>query len=146
MWHHFKYAGAALLTALLAGVTMTAAVAEQTTATVRQLTGKGEWQSLSGDSINGTWAVTLAPRGHRVEGNLDLTGSNVFSGGAVNGTIDGSNVVLGVMADGANQATFSGKLQDGSISGEWQSDAVHDSGVWSGTLSAAEPDSAAPVQ
>jgi hypothetical protein len=146
MWNHFKYAGAVLLTALLVGVTTTVAAAEQTAATVRQLTGKGEWQSLSGDSINGTWAVTLVPRGHRIEGNLDLAGSNVFSGGAVSGTIDGSNVVLGVMADGTNQATFSGKLQGGSISGEWQSDAVHDSGVWSGTLSAGEPDSAALVQ
>jgi len=144
MWHHFKRA--ALFTALLAGVATAVAVAEQTASTGRQLTGKGEWQSLSGDSIKGTWAVTLTRSGQRVEGNLDLTGSNVFSGGAVNGTIDGSNVVLGVMADGANQATFTGKLQDGSVSGEWHSDAVHDSGVWSGTLTAAGPDSAAGAQ
>ncbi len=132
-----KWGRMVLLTAILLGVLQSTLAAQQIAAPQQNITAKGEWQSLTGDSIRGTWVATLTRNGGRLEGNLDLTGSNVFSGGAVSGSIDGSNVMLGVMADGANQATFSGKLQGTSISGEWHSDVVRDSGVWSGGLSAA---------
>ena len=120
--------------------------AQDTAAQLRVITGKGEWQSLSGDAIKGSWAVKLTRNGNHVQGNLDLTGSNVFSGGNVSGDIDGSNVMLGVMVDGVNEAKFSGKLDNGSISGEWQSDAAQDSGVWSGTMGIGQPDAAASAQ
>jgi hypothetical protein len=67
---------------------------------------------------------------------LEMTGSNVFSGGFVTGSIDDSGVTLGVMANGFEQATFSGKLDGESISGEWQCPGVKDEGVWHGTLNA----------
>ena len=78
--------------------------------------------------------VTLTQIGNHVQGNLDLTGSNVFSGGQVSGDINGSSVMLGVMVDGNNEANFTGRLTGNTISGEWDSDPAHDSGVWSGTL------------
>ncbi len=108
-----------------------------TTAPLRaqQLQGKGEWQSSASDMIKGTWSVTLVRAGGQVNGSLQLTGSNVFSGGAVTGTIDQSSVVLGVVADGLASTTFAGKLDGASISGEWQSRTANDSGVWYGTLS-----------
>lgn len=101
-----------------------------------QLTGEGEWQSVSGDAIRGTWTVSLIQTDDRVEGTLRLTGSNVLAGGSVAGTIDRSSIVLGVTAEGAKQATFSGLLDGKSIKGEWESEAVKDHGVWYGTLSA----------
>lgn len=104
-----------------------------------ELTGKGEWQSLSGKSIKGTWSVKLSQAGGSVQGNLDLTGSNVFSGGDVTGTVDASSIVLGVMVDGQKQAVFSGKLDGGSISGEWECDAIADHGVWYGSLATTKP-------
>ncbi|MFI5364031.1 MAG: hypothetical protein ACHQ4J_00255 [Candidatus Binatia bacterium] len=71
-----------------------------------------------------------------MEGTLSLLGSNVLSGGTVSGDIDGSNVMLGVMVQGARQATFNGQLQNGSIKGEWDldCDVLQDHGVWSGSL------------
>jgi hypothetical protein len=107
-------------------------------AAAQQLVGKGEWRSLTGEPIKGTWTATLARDGNRVQGNLDLTGSNVFSAGAVSGEIDALGITLGVMVDGAQQATFSGKLEGDSISGEWECDAVKDHGVWYGRLARAK--------
>lgn len=98
------------------------------------LGGTGEWQSLAGDAMRGTWSVELRRSGSQVAGTISLSGSNVFRGGTVNGTIDGQAVVLGVMAEGGAQATFSGKLTGDSISGEWECPAVKDNGVWYGTL------------
>jgi hypothetical protein len=112
----------------------------------QQLGGKGQWQSISGDAIRGTWTVTLTRTGSRVQGNLQLTGSNVLTGGVVTGDIDANSVVLGVMADGAREATFSAKLNGTSIAGEWQCDLVKDHGVWFGSLSPVASDAAPPVQ
>ena len=108
-------------------------------ATAQQLSGSGEWQSLTPGSMKGTWTASLARAGNNVQGTLSLTGSNVISAASVTGSIDGSSVMLGVAADGARQATFSGKLQGGSIKGEWEldSDVLKDHGVWYGTLGAA---------
>jgi hypothetical protein len=110
-----------------------------TVATAQQLSGSGEWQSLMAGSMKGTWTTSLTRAGNNVQGTLTLTGSNVISAASVTGSIDGSSVMLGVAADGAQQATFSGKLQGGSIKGEWEldSDVLKDHGVWYGTLGAA---------
>ena len=105
--------------------------------TAQELTGSGEWQSLSSELIGGTWTAQLTRKGSRIAGTLNLTGSNVFSGGDVAGEIDASSIVLGVMSSNARQATFSAKVNGDLISGEWQCDAVGDHGAWYGTLSAA---------
>ncbi len=107
-------------------------------ALAEQLNGGGEWASLSGDSIKGTWSVSLTRDGDRVTGTLALTGSDVFRDAAVTGTIDRSSIMLGVMSQADQRATFSGKLDGNSVSGEWESDAVNDHGVWTGTLATAK--------
>jgi hypothetical protein len=96
--------------------------------------GKGDWQSLNGEAIRGTWDVDLVQEGADVRGSIALTGSTLFAGGTVTGTIDGQSVVLGVMAEGVKQATFSGKLDGEHIAGEWECPAIKDEGVWTGTL------------
>lgn len=116
------------------------------TAPAQQLTGEGEWRSLLSAAIKGTWSATLARSGNRLEGNLDLSGSNVFSGGSVAGELDTSGITLGVMVDGAEQAAFAGKLDGESITGEWVCDAVKDHGVWYGTLRFAKPQASSPTQ
>ncbi len=102
-----------------------------------ELAGKGEWRSLSGDGIGGTWTATLTRRGERIEGALALDGSNVFRGGTVSGTIDGANIVLGVMTEQGKVASFTGKLEGGEVKGEWTAALVQDHGVWFGTLGTA---------
>lgn len=99
-----------------------------------ELTGKGEWQSLSSDAISGTWSVSLTKSGTTVKGKLALTGSNVFTGGEVTGTLDAASVALGVVSEQGKQASFSGKLDGDVISGEWQSAVIGDHGVWYGTF------------
>jgi len=101
----------------------------------QEIRAAGEWQSTTSDMIKGKWSVTLVRDGGQVSGSLQLTGSNMFGSGDVSGTIDRSNVMLGVVADGVAGTTFSGKLSGGSVSGEWESPAAKDHGVWYGTLS-----------
>jgi hypothetical protein len=108
----------------------------------QELVGKGEWQSLSGTAIKGTWVASLTRAGDQVAGTLTLTGSNVFTGGSVLGDIDTASIMLGVMAAGAKQASFSARIDGESIKGEWECDAVKDHGVWWGTLT---PRTAEPV-
>ena len=108
-------------------------------ALAERLSGGGEWASLSGESIKGTWSVSLTRDGNRVTGTLTLTGSDVFRDAAVTGTIDQSSIMLGVMSEADQRATFTGKLDGNSVKGEWESDAVNDHGVWLGTLSLANP-------
>lgn len=98
------------------------------------VSGSGEWQSQSGAAMRGTWTVTLERSGTDVKGTITLTGSMLFSGAQVTGTLDGDQVMLGTLADGENQATFSGTLSDEKIIGEWHCPAINDSGAWSGTL------------
>jgi hypothetical protein len=103
-------------------------------ASAADLKGEGEWQSLSGDSIKGSWTIFLEHSGGIVKGRLELKGSNAFNGGEVSGTMDEDGIVLGLMAEASKHATFQGKLDGISVSGEWQSEAVQDHGVWSGSL------------
>jgi hypothetical protein len=104
------------------------------TAWGQPLAGKGDWQSLNGEAIRGTWSVDLIREGTDVSGSIALTGSTLFVGGTVSGSIDGHNVVLGVMAEGVKQATFTGKLDGEDIAGEWECPAIKDEGIWTGTL------------
>lgn len=97
-------------------------------------TGKGEWQSLSSDAIRGTWTVSLTKSRTTVKGTLALTGSNVFAGGQVTGTLDASSVALGVVSERGKQASFSGKLDGDVIRGEWEAAVIGDHGVWYGTF------------
>jgi hypothetical protein len=102
----------------------------------QQITGKGEWHSLSGEAIKGTWTVNLMRSGSHLQGSLDLTGSNVFAGGDVSGNLDAASIMLGVAVGDTQHATFSGKLDGDTVSGEWTSDTLKDSGVWFGSLGA----------
>jgi hypothetical protein len=98
------------------------------------ISGNGEWQSESGAAMRGTWTVTLERSGTDLKGTITLTGSMLFSGGELTGTLDGDQLTLGTLADGENQATFSGTLTEEKIAGEWHCAAINDSGAWSGTL------------
>ncbi|MFI5397567.1 MAG: hypothetical protein ACHQ9S_18680 [Candidatus Binatia bacterium] len=103
----------------------------------QQLAGQGKWQSLlGGELISGTWSLSLQRSAAKVTGTMQITGSDLLKTGAVTGTIDGSNVVLGVGSDGVTSASFNGQLTGSAISGEWDCPAVKDHGVWEGTLSA----------
>jgi hypothetical protein len=98
------------------------------------VSGKGEWQSRSGDAIRGTWTVTLERSGAELSGTLALTGSLLFSGSKVSGTLENDQLMLGSLTEDEHQATFSGKVTNGRISGEWSSPSIGDSGEWSGVL------------
>ncbi len=103
------------------------------------LSGSGEWQSVKGDGIGGKWTVALTRSGGRVAGTLTLTGSNVFTGGTVSGTVDDKQVVLGVLSEAGKAATFTGALDGDTLKGEWEAALVDDHGVWVGTLGAPAP-------
>lgn len=126
------------LRAVIYTITATALVLVATAAMAQQLSGTGEWQSLTSKQMKGAWTASLTRQGSTLQGTLSLSGSNVLSGGPVSGSIDSSNVVLGVETEGSRQATFSGTLQGGSISGEWDlnSEVLTDHGVWTGRLAA----------
>jgi hypothetical protein len=84
--------------------------------------------------LRGAWDVSLTEVNGEVKGQIALKGSNVLTGGTVQGKVDGSNIVLGVMSAGTIQATFTGVLRGNVVSGEWESDALGDNGVWQGTM------------
>ncbi len=119
------------LALVLLGVAATAGSAQE-------LTGKGEWHSVSSDLLGGTWTAALTRSGGGVIGTLTLSGSNMFSGGQVSGSIDASSIVFGVVAEGAQATTFSAKLDGDSIKGEWECGDVNDHGVWYGSLKASK--------
>jgi hypothetical protein len=96
--------------------------------------GNGEWQSNSGVAMRGTWTVALERAGSELSGTISMTGSLLFSGAKVTGTLDGDQIMLGAVTDGEYRMTFSGRVTEEKITGEWQCDALGDSGTWSGTL------------
>ena len=98
------------------------------------VTGNGEWESRSSAAIRGTWTVALEQSGSDVKGTVTLTGSPLFSGAEVRGTIDGDRVMFGTLVEHENQLTFSGTLTEEQVIGEWQCEAIGDAGSWSGTL------------
>lgn len=123
-----------LVISLLSAMALLSAYRVCDSAAAQELGGQGEWRSLSGEGIRGTWGVDLSQSGTDLHGAIKLTGSTLFTDGLVTGSIDGEQVVLGVMADGLEQATFSGKLTGESISGEWRCPSIKDEGVWFGKL------------
>ena len=78
-----------------------------------ELIGQGEWQSRLGGAMRGTWTATLERSGETLEGNIVLTGSPLFNGGVVTGTIEGDQVLLGVLTEGELRVTM---LVDGDAS------------------------------
>jgi hypothetical protein len=96
--------------------------------------GSGEWQSNAGTAIRGTWTVTLERTGADLKGTLALTGSMLFSGAEVTGTLDGDQIKFGSVADGERQLTFSATLTEEKVDGQWSCPELNDSGAWSGTL------------
>ena len=103
-------------------------------AIAQQLFGSGTWQSRSGEVMRGTWSVALSQAGKELEGTIMLTGSTLFSEGTVSGTTDGERIMLGVMSEGVNHATFSGSLRGESVSGRWECPTLMDAGEWEGIL------------
>ncbi len=84
--------------------------------------------------MRGTWTATLERSRGELRGSITLTGSPLFAGGGVTGTIEGEDVVLGVLTEGDHQAKFKGSLTDNKIAGEWECQTIGDQGIWSGTL------------
>jgi hypothetical protein len=109
-------------------------------ATAQPLTGVGEWQSLKGDAIKGTWTAALTRSGEVLNGTFELKGSNVVVGGPVTGSIDNSSVVLGLAQEGTKRITFSARLEGDAVSGEWEYPSLQDHGVWFGSLSSSPKD------
>lgn len=103
-------------------------------ASAEDLVGGGEWRSTNAGGVKGSWTAKLSRTEAVVRGTLKIDGSNVFAGGAVEGTMSDQQVILGVFQEGQKVASFAGKLQDGAVSGEWDSSAVADAGVWEGKL------------
>lgn len=124
-----RFVAVALLTGLTALGTLQPAHAQD-------LAGQGEWQSLSGEAIKGTWTADIRRSGSQLTGTMALRGSNALSGGTVTGNIDADNISVGIVLAGGTIASFSGRLAGESISGEWQSPVLQDEGVWFGTLRA----------
>jgi hypothetical protein len=118
-------------------VSLVAALAIGTTGPIwasELLSGNGEWQSNSGAAMRGTWNVNMTRSGEDVTGQLTLTGSLLFSGAEVRGSLDGDNLMFGAVIDGENQLVFNGTVSEGRVSGEWSCTSISDSGSWNGTL------------
>lgn len=98
------------------------------------VTGNGEWESRSSTAIRGTWTVALERSGNDVKGTVTLTGSPLFSGAEVSGTIEGDEVMFGTVVEHENRLTFSGTLTEGRVTGEWECETIGDGGSWSGAL------------
>jgi hypothetical protein len=109
-------------------------LAVSTAARAELVTGNGEWESRSSTAIRGTWTVALERSGSYVKGTVTLTGSPLFSGAQVSGTIDGDQVMFGTLVERENQLTFSATLTEEQVAGEWQCESIGDAGSWSGTL------------
>lgn len=101
----------------------------------QEVKGSGEWRSVKTKAIRGTWTLSATRSGTALNGVLELTGSNVFTGGEVAGSIDGSDIVLGVLRKDQKLASFTGAIDGEAVSGEWECDLVDDAGVWYGDLS-----------
>lgn len=99
-----------------------------------ELSFTGEWQSLSAENIKGTWSAQVTQNATSIEGTMTLTGSNVFKSGTVKGTLETTNIAFGVLTEAGMQASFNGKVDGAGLSGEWESSAVGDHGVWYGSM------------
>lgn len=128
---HSRYSGAAIV-ALVLGFLLCSGAATSVRADL--VTGSGEWESRSSVAIRGTWTVTLERTGEAVKGTIALTGSPLFSGSEVKGTLEEDQLMFGTVVEGPNEVQFSGTLTDGRINGEWHCEAIGDSGSWSGGL------------
>lgn len=113
---------------LLAILTMPSHVAGQ------GLVGSGKWHSTNAGGVKGGWKAQLEQSGGALRGTLEIDGSNVFRGGAVEGVVSDGQVVLGVFQEGQKLASFAGKLTGDAVSGEWEAPLVADEGTWEGTL------------
>ena len=104
------------------------------------MTGQGEWYSLKGDAIKGSWRAALIRDGDKLGGTFDIKGSNVLAGGTVTGSVNGASVMFGLAEDGPSPVVFSGKIDKGAVSGEWEYPPLQDHGVWFGSLSTSSDD------
>lgn len=84
--------------------------------------------------MRGTWSISLSQSGESVRGTLSLSGSLLFSGAEVIGSIEGQEVMFGTVTDGENDLIFNGTVVEGRVTGDWSCATISDSGTWSGTL------------
>lgn len=99
-----------------------------------EIVGSGTWQSVKAEAVRGKWTASLTQSKDALQGTLTLEGSNVFTGGPVQGTLAEGQIVLGVLQQGSKVATFTGKYDGSRIAGEWSCPTVADEGVWEGDL------------
>lgn len=98
------------------------------------LQGEGEWRSDSSELISGTWSLSVELSNDLVQGRIKLHGSNAFDGGDINGVMDGTDIVFGVLSNNGASADFSGVRVGEKVKGSWNSQALKDSGTWEGVL------------
>lgn len=122
--HARVFLSAALIVALMSGA-----------AAAKELAGAGKWESVNGDSMRGTWSFRLNQTGNDVRGSLTLDGSNFLSNAEVVGTVSEDRIAIGTVNDSRQRITFTGKLSESSVEGEWSFDPIGDNGVWWGSLS-----------
>lgn len=113
---------------------MAACVLAAAVAHAGEITGSGRWQSTNADPVKGKWSVVLTLAKDEVRRTMTLDGSNVFTGGEVQGILAEGQIVLGVFEQGSKVASFAGKVDGDAVKGEWSCGAVADEGVWEGTL------------
>ena len=73
--------------------------------------------------------------GNDVRGSLTLDGSNFLSNAEVVGTMSEDRIAIGTVNDSRQRITFTGKLSESTVEGEWSFDPIGDNGVWWGSLS-----------
>lgn len=107
-------------------------------AMARDLIGAGEWQSVNGESMRGSWNLELTQSGEAIRGVLNLRGSNIVQSAQVLGTISEDQIAIGTVKDGESAISFTGKRSGTSIEGEWSFTTLGDNGVWYGKLTEKE--------
>jgi hypothetical protein len=71
---------------------------------------------------------------------MNVNGSNVLRTCTITGDLDEEDIALGLVADGSMVATFTGKLVEGAVLGEWEAPALRDEGIWYGELKSTDGD------
>lgn len=125
----FRATRIAVFSALLVVLAGVVAVADD-----RVGAGRGEWHSFSGESMKGTWSVSLRTAGTELRGTMRIEGSNILRSGPISGSINGTRISFGVVRDGERDVSFSGVLDGNNVSGEWKFGSSGAGGAWFGTL------------
>jgi hypothetical protein len=110
-------------------------VAPGTAGAQAQFAASGSWQSNNGQDKKGTWQVTGTGTNADLSGTFTATGPSDVTQGSVFGTTggDAGEIKFGILYQDAEEATFTGTIAGGSMSGTYTTKAG-DAGTWSGTV------------